>query len=157
MTIDLRPWRRLMAVWLPAVALCAVTAAFYVWQTSESGGRRAQIRGEIDDFEQKIARLEQLQQAAASDRETVTEIDRQFDKLYSDVFGDLDERLTRILRAVGSATARRAPAKHFLLHGGRRPDDRVHPIRRPLFGGWGIPTDSADAGRSAIEPGVSRR
>jgi len=103
-TIDLRPWRRLMAVWLPAVALCAVTAAFYVWQTSESGGRRAQIRGEIDDYEQKIARLEQLQQAAASDRETVTEIDRQFGILYRDVFGDLDERLTRILRAVGSAT-----------------------------------------------------
>jgi hypothetical protein len=93
-----------MAVWLPAVALCAVTAAFYVWQTSESGGRRAQIRGEIDDFEQKITRLERLQQTAASDRETVIEIDRQFDTLYSDVFGDLDERLTRILRAVGSAT-----------------------------------------------------
>ncbi len=104
MTIDLRPWRRLTAVWLPAVALCAVTAAFYVWQTSESGGRRAQIRGEIDDLEQQTALLEQMQQAAASDRETVIEIDRQFVLLYSEVFGHLDERLTRILRAVGSAT-----------------------------------------------------
>ena len=104
MTIDLRPWRRLLAVWLPAVGLCAMTLAFYVWQTSESGGRRAQIRGQIEDLEVEIARLEQLQQATALDRQTLIEIDRQFDLLYSDVFGDLDERLTRILRAVGSAT-----------------------------------------------------
>ena len=104
MTIDLLPWRRLLAVWLPAVVLCAVTASFYVWQTSESGGRRAQIRNQIEDLEQEIARLVRLQQAAASDRETLVEIDRQFGLLHSDVFGDLDERLTTILRAVGSAT-----------------------------------------------------
>ena len=34
----------------------------------------------------------------------MAEINRQFDLLYNDVFGDLDQRLTRILRAVGSAT-----------------------------------------------------
>lgn len=104
MTIDLRPWRRLLAVWLPAVALCAVTAGAYVWQTSESGGRRAQIRNQIEELEQEIARLERMQRATASDRQAVEEIDRQFDLLYNDVFGDLDKRLTRILRAVGTAT-----------------------------------------------------
>ena len=104
MTLDLRPWRRLLAVWLPAVVLCALTAGAYIWQTSESGGRRAQIRHQIEDLEQEIARFEGLQQAAASDREAVAEIDSQFDMLYNDVFGDLDQRLTRILRAVGSAT-----------------------------------------------------
>ena len=104
MTIDLRPWRRLLAVWLPAVVLCALTAGIYIWQTSESGGRRAQIRNQIQDLEQEIERLEQIQQAAVSDREAVQEIERQFDLLYNDVFGDLDQRLTRILRAVGSAT-----------------------------------------------------
>jgi Tfp pilus assembly protein PilO len=103
-TLDLRPWRRLLAVWLPAVVLCALTAGAYVWQTSESGGRRAQIRHQIEDLEQEISRLEQMQQAAASDREKVAEIESQFDLLYNDVFGDLDQRLTRILRAVGSAT-----------------------------------------------------
>ena len=30
--------------------------------------------------------------------------ERQFDRLYNEVFGDLDQRLTRILRAVGTAT-----------------------------------------------------
>lgn len=104
MTIDFRPWRRLLAVWLPAVVLCLVTAAAYVWQTSESGGRRALIRDQIDELEQEIARLEQMQQATASDREAVEEIERQFDRLYNEVFGDLDQRLTRILRAVGTAT-----------------------------------------------------
>ena len=104
MTLDLRPWRRLLAVWLPAVVLCALTAGAYIWQTSESGGRRAQIRNQIEELEQKIARLERIQLATASDRETVEEIHRQFDILYNDVFGDLDQRLTRILRAVGSAT-----------------------------------------------------
>jgi len=103
-TIDIRPWRRLLAVWLPAVVLCAVTAGAYVWQTSESGGRRAQIRNQIEELEQEIARLERMQRATASDRQAVEEIDRQFDLLYNDVFGDLDKRLTRILRAVGTAT-----------------------------------------------------
>jgi Tfp pilus assembly protein PilO len=45
-----------------------------------------------------------MQQAAASDRAAVAEINRQFDLLYSQTFGNLDERLTRILREVGSAT-----------------------------------------------------
>lgn len=104
MTLDLRPWRRLLAVWLPAVVVCAVTAAFYVWQSSESGGRRAQVRHQIEDLEQEITRLEEMQKAAEADRETVAEIDSQFEMLYNEVFGDLDQRLTRILRAVGSAT-----------------------------------------------------
>lgn len=104
MIIDLRPWRRLLAVWLPAVLLCVVTATVFVWQTSESGGRRTQVRNQIEELEQEIARLEHLQLAVVSDRETVAEIDRQFDILYSETFGDLDRRLTRILRAVGTAT-----------------------------------------------------
>jgi Tfp pilus assembly protein PilO len=94
----------MLVIWLPAVVLFALTAAFYVWQTSESGGRRAQIQSDIEELEQEITRLEALRQAASSDRAAVAEINRQFDRLYSDVFGDLDQRLTRILRAVGSAT-----------------------------------------------------
>jgi Tfp pilus assembly protein PilO len=103
-TIDLRPWRRLLAVWLPAVVLCVLSATVFVWQTSESGGRRAQVRNQIEELEQDIARLERLQVAVVSDRESVAEIDRQFDLLYNETFGDLDQRLTRILRAVGTAT-----------------------------------------------------
>jgi Tfp pilus assembly protein PilO len=104
MNIDLRPWRRLLAVWLPVVVLFLASAAFFVWQTSESGGRRTLVRNQIRDLEQEIARLQRLQTAAASDRQAVAEINGQFDLLYNQTFGDLDQRLTRILRAVGSAT-----------------------------------------------------
>jgi cell division protein FtsL len=103
-TVDLRPWRRLLAVWLPAVVVCATAAALYVWQTSESGGRRSQVRDQIEELENEIARLEALEQATADDRARVAELDREFAKMYEDVFGSLDERLTSILRSVGAAT-----------------------------------------------------
>jgi Tfp pilus assembly protein PilO len=104
MNIDLRPWRRLLAVWLPVVVLFLASAGFFVWQTSESGGRRTLVRNHIQDLEQEISRLERLQAAAAADRATVAEINTQFDRLHNQTFGDLDQRLTGILRAVGSAT-----------------------------------------------------
>ena len=104
MTIDFRPWRRLLAVWLPVVVLCVVSAGFFVWQTSESGGRRNLVRNQIEDLEAEIARLERMQAEAAADRASVAQINSQFDLLYNQTFGDLDQRLTGILRAVGSAT-----------------------------------------------------
>ena len=104
MTIDLRPWKRLAAVWLPAVMVCVAAAALYVWQTSDSGGRRAQVRSQIEGLEAELARLDDLLKATSSDRDRVAELERQFSLLYADVFGDLNDRLTDILRAVGSAT-----------------------------------------------------
>ena len=104
MTVDLRPWKRLVAVWLPAVIACVAAVALYAWQTSESGGRRAQVRSQIDELESEIARLDGLLMATTTDRDRVAELERQFSHLYADVFGDLNDRLTDILRAVGSAT-----------------------------------------------------
>ena len=104
MTIDFRPWKRLVSVWLPTVVVCVAAVSFFAWQTSESGGARARVRGEIAHFESELARLDQLEQAATGDRDHVIELERQFAYLYSDVFGSLEDRLTRILRAVGTAT-----------------------------------------------------
>ena len=104
MTVDLRPWKRLVAVWLPAVIACVAAVALYAWQTSESGGRRAQVRSQIDELESEIARLDRLLLATTTDRDRVAELEQQFSHLYADVFGDLNDRLTNILRAVGSAT-----------------------------------------------------
>ena len=104
MTIDIRPWQRLLPIWLPAVALCIGAAALYVWQTSESGGRRAQVQDRVANLEAELARLENLMKAAGGDREWVADIDAQFTNLHENVFGTLDGRLTDILRAVGSAT-----------------------------------------------------
>lgn len=104
MTVDLRPWQRLLSVWLPAVVLCLLAAVVYVWQTSESGGRRAQVRDRVEELEAELARLELLMQATGSDSERVAELEIQFASLHEDIFGTLDGRLTNILRAVGSAT-----------------------------------------------------
>ncbi len=104
MTVDLRPWKRLAAVWLPAVMVCVAAAALYVWQTSESGGRRAQVRSQIDGLEAELVRLDGLLDATSADRDRVAELERQFSLLYADMFGSLNDRLTDILRAVGSAT-----------------------------------------------------
>jgi len=103
-TVDLRPWKRLAAVWLPAVMVCVAAAALYVWQTSESGGRRAQVRSQIDGLEAELVRLDGLLDATSADRDRVAELERQFSLLYADMFGSLNDRLTDILRAVGSAT-----------------------------------------------------
>jgi Tfp pilus assembly protein PilO len=104
MTVDLRPWQRLLPIWLPAVALCLGALVLYVWQTSESGGRRAQVRDRVVDLEAELARLEGLMQATGGDRAWVAEIEKEFTILHEEVFGTLDGRLTDILRAVGSAT-----------------------------------------------------
>lgn len=104
MTVDLRPWKRLLPVWLPAVVLCVAAAGLFAWQTSESGGRRSQVRDRVAELEAGLSRLEGLREATETDRERVNELDGQFAVLYGGVFGDLEDRLTGILRAVGSAT-----------------------------------------------------
>ena len=104
MTVDLRPWKRMLAVWLPAVAVFLVAAVLFFWQSSESGGRSVQVRDRVAELEAELVRLEALQNATEGDRERVAELDEQFGALYGEIFGSLDERLTSILRAVGSAT-----------------------------------------------------
>ncbi len=103
--LDLRPWRRLLAAWLPAVVLAAAAAVLFVWQTSESGGARTRIGRQISELESELERLQRVEEAALSDRLRVAELDGQFALLYHDVFGSLEDRLTGIMRAVGSATA----------------------------------------------------
>ncbi|MFV2072995.1 MAG: GspMb/PilO family protein [Thermoanaerobaculales bacterium] len=104
MTVDVRPWQRLLAAWLPAVVVCVAAAGFYIWQTSETGGNRVRVREGVVTLEAKLDRLESLREMTARDRESVAEVDQQLTVLYDEIFAGLEERLTRILRAVGSAT-----------------------------------------------------
>lgn len=99
-----RSWQRMAAVWVPAVVVCLVTIGVYAWQTSGSVGREAQLRDEITSLESEVARLARIREQAEHERDAVAELNRQFNHLYNEVFGNLDERLTNILRAVGVAT-----------------------------------------------------
>lgn len=104
MNVDLRPWLRLLPVWLPAVGLCVIAAAAYLWQSSESGGRAAGVRSQIAELEAEKARLEGLLAQVEGERAAVAQVNQSFDLLYGQVFRSLDERLTNILREIGLAT-----------------------------------------------------
>jgi hypothetical protein len=97
------PWQRLLLVWLPAVALCLISAGVLIWQTSESGGRAALVRNSVEDLEAELVRLERIRSEAIRERDAVAETNAKFQHLYGEVFGNLDDRLTGILRAVGAA------------------------------------------------------
>lgn len=104
-TVDLRPWKRLLPVWLPAVIVAVAAAAVFLWQTSEAGGARSRVTRQVTDLEDELRRLRAVREAAGSDLDRVAELDQQFEFLFDQVFGSLEERLTAIMRAVGSATS----------------------------------------------------
>ncbi len=99
-----RPWQRLLPAWLPAVLLFIGAVAVLVWLSSDSLGQAAKLRREIAELEEDVARLERIEDRAATERVQVDELQEQVGHLFDEVFSSLDIRLTRILRAVGAAT-----------------------------------------------------
>ncbi len=99
-----RPWRSLLHVWVPAVALCLASLWLYFWLSSESLGREGALRDEVAELEQKVSSLRTAQQDALGQQESLEKLQRELGQLQNDVFGSLDARLTNIMRAVGTAT-----------------------------------------------------
>jgi Tfp pilus assembly protein PilO len=104
MTFDWRPWRQMLPVWVPAVVLGVTAIGFFFFQTSDSVGRKATLAAEVAELEAEVERLTALHALVEADRQEVQEIQANFRHINDEVFGDLDLRLTRILRAVGTAT-----------------------------------------------------
>jgi hypothetical protein len=104
MTIDWRPWRQMLPMWLPAVSLAVVLVGFFFYQTSDSVGRKATLASDIEEVGTEVARLEVLHELVTADRREVEELQTGFQDINDRVFSDLDLRLTRILRATGAAT-----------------------------------------------------
>jgi len=94
----------MLPVWLPAVILGMVSVGFFFYQTSGSVGRKATLAADIDERSAEVERLQILHELVAADRREVEELKTGFQDINDRVFSDLDLRLTRILRAVGSAT-----------------------------------------------------
>ena len=99
-----RPWQKMLPVWLPAVLLCLGNVFLYGWLSSDSVGRAAQLRDRVVSLEEGIETLHTIDGLATVERRSIVEIETELERIYGDVFGDLDQRLTRILRAVGTAT-----------------------------------------------------
>jgi Tfp pilus assembly protein PilO len=104
MIFDWRPWRQMLPVWLPAVVLALVLIGVFFYQTSDSVGRKAVLADDIEELGAEVERLRKLHEAVTADRQEVEELQIGFQDLNDRVFSDLDVRLTRILRAVGTAT-----------------------------------------------------
>ncbi len=103
MTGGFRPWRHLLGLWLPAVLLCLGNVGLYSWLSSDSMGRAAQLEGQLAEHEASLVRLRHLQRLAAEERAQVEALDAEVKRLHNEVFGRLDDRLTNILIAAGSA------------------------------------------------------
>ena len=104
MKFDLRPWRQMLPIWLPVVILGVLSVGFFFYQTSDSVGRRATLAADIDELSAEVERLKALKELVVADRREVEELQAGFQDINDRVFSDLDLRLTRIMRAVGSAT-----------------------------------------------------
>ena len=104
MNIDWRPWRQMLPAWLPAVILALVLAGLFFYQTSDSVGRKATLASDTAEFSAEVERLEILHELVVADRREVEELQTGFQDINDRVFSDLDLRLTRILRATGTAT-----------------------------------------------------
>ena len=98
------PWRAMLPVWLPAVLLCLASMVVYGWLSSESLGREAQLRKDIEELESDLDDLRRIQHGAAGERQQVADLELELQGLQDEVFGSLDDRLTGILRAVGTST-----------------------------------------------------
>jgi Tfp pilus assembly protein PilO len=103
-TFDWRPWRQLLPVWLPAVVLAAISMGAFFYQTSDSVGRQASVAARTAELTDEVDRLTVMHGLVLEDRDEVAELQADFQVLNDQVFADLDLRLTRIMRAVGSAT-----------------------------------------------------
>lgn len=104
MNIDWRPWRQMLPMWLPAVTLALGLMGWFFYQTSDSVGRRATLASDIADYSAEVERLKMLHELVVADRREVEELKIGFQEIDDQVFSDLDLRLTRILRATGTAT-----------------------------------------------------
>jgi hypothetical protein len=103
MTGGWRPWRSLLPVWLPMALFCLANLVLYAWQSSDSVGRAAQLEERLGTLETDLVRLRRLQRDAAAERARVEATTAELDHIRNEVFGDLDQRLTRIMRAVDTA------------------------------------------------------
>lgn len=104
MRFDLRPWRQLLPIWLPVVIFGVVAVGFFFYQTSDSVGRKATLATDIDELTVEVERLKALDELVTADRLEVEDLKTGFQDINDRVFSDLDLRLTRIMRAVGTAT-----------------------------------------------------
>jgi len=97
------PWIRLWWMWAPALLLLVLSVGLLIWEVASPQGRLGAIEEEIAGLRGNVAHLEQINGLAVAERREAMEASEGLQKIYSQIFGSLDERLTAVMRAIGSA------------------------------------------------------
>ncbi len=98
------PWRRWTGVWGPAMAFLLLNIGVYAYLGGSTGGRAAGLQKDVERLEAECASLRHTEALVTKERNELQELKRQLEHLNRDVFGSLEQRLTRILREVETAT-----------------------------------------------------
>jgi len=101
---DLRAWRQLWWAWLPVTALLAAAVALLVYLTGTTHGAQADLRERVAALEAEVADLERAEARAKEELRLLEDLNGQLEHLEQDVLGTLEQRVVRVLRAVGDAT-----------------------------------------------------
>ena len=98
------PWIRLAWIWILAVLFCVAAVVVLIWQTSGPLGRKGLIESQIEQLNQEIDRLDVMAKQAREERVLVSETGETLQRIDGELFGKLDDRMTAVLREVGSAS-----------------------------------------------------
>jgi len=97
------PWIRLWWLWVPATALVVASLGFLIWQIASPHGRQGVLQAELEELRATIVHLEKVNEMAENERTEASGTSEGLQQVYEQIFGKLDERLTAVMRAVGSA------------------------------------------------------
>lgn len=98
------PWRRYAAVWVPAAVFALLNIGGYFYLGGSTGGRAAFLEGQVSELEDECASLRRTEAMVVRERQKLEALKEGLEHLDRDVFGSLEQRLTRILREVEVAT-----------------------------------------------------
>jgi Tfp pilus assembly protein PilO len=97
------PWLRVWWAWIPPVILLLVCIAMLVWQSSGTLGRRGAIENQRTNLTERLNQLEAMVDGAADERRRVAATTENLDRIFDEVFGRYELRLTRVLREIDQA------------------------------------------------------
>ena len=126
------PWRRYLAVWVPAMLFAAANLVGYVLLGGSAGGRAASLRGDVKQLEADCAQLRRLEGAVKRERQQLEA---------------LREGLNHVSEETGSI--------HLRRRGGQ--EKRLDTVRHHLHRDRHLQADRGGLAEPPIQQGISHR
>lgn len=97
------PWIRLWWLWLPVSLFFLLCLGVLIWLIASPKGRMGVLETEVEELRATVIHLEKVNELAARERTEASQTSEDLQHVYEQIFGKLDERLTAVMRAVGTA------------------------------------------------------